>query len=161
MRTYVRDAALKMDINLPEIENSQEMKTAIKYAVYTMMTLDDPVYDVHLKAQRILDECKENVLPSVAFIEHPMNRVASYLSDAEWLTEYIIYVGQKIRNMDSIVSELSTGLVRTLRIIDADDPGVCSCCGKFKYRRLSLSDILYEDLPPFHMQCRCNFLLLR
>lgn len=161
MRTYVRDAALKMDINLPEIENSQEMKTAIKHAVYTMMTLDDPVYDVHLKAHRIIDECKENVLPSVAFIEHPMNRVASYLSDVEWLTEYIIYIGQKIRNMDSILSELSSGLVRTLRILSADDPGVCSGCICRLNRKLMISDAIYEDIPPFHMRCRCSFLLLR
>lgn len=147
--------------NLPELENSADMKKAIGTSLIAIATLDDPDTTMQMVCEKIIETFKENILPSADFIKHPANRTSAFASDAEWLAAFMRYMLQKSDNIITINQEIEKGLVNRMRIIDADDPGVCRGCDEHKHSVIKLSDATYDDIPPFHFGCRCGYLFLK
>lgn len=147
--------------DLPELENSVNMKEAIGTAILGFGLMENPDQAIDKVCPLIIDKFKESILPSPDFIRHPANRVSAFASDADWLTAYMRYMLQKVDNLTAISRELGGSRIGRLRIIDADDPGVCRGCAGQKKIISDLSEIDYQDIPPFHFGCRCSFLLLK
>jgi hypothetical protein len=147
--------------NLPELENSADMKKAIGTSLIAIAAMADPDVTMQTVCEKIISTFKENILPSADFIKHPANRTSAFMSDAEWLAAYMRYMLQKSDNIIDINQEIEKGHVKLLRIIDADDPGVCRGCDEHKRKDISLAEATYDDIPPFHFGCRCSILFLK
>jgi len=147
--------------DLPELENSAGMKKAIGTTLITLCTLNDPDNAILAACSQIIATFKENILPTTDFIKHPANRISAFSSEAEWLASYMRFLLKKADNMTTIGYEKERGHSKVMRIIDADDPGVCRGCTEHKQNAFGISEVSYDDIPPFHFGCRCSFLLLK
>jgi hypothetical protein len=147
--------------NLPELENSAEMKRAIGTALIAVGVGKNPGPAIHAVSQKIIETFKENILPSADFIKHPANRVSAFASEAEWLAAYLHYLIQKSDSIILIDHEIDRGITKFMQVVDADDLGVCRGCDQHKHKLISLSDADYSDVPPFHFGCRCSILFLK
>lgn len=147
--------------DLPELENSAEMKKAIGLALISVCTLNDPSEAIQAASQRILVTFKENILPAAAFVAHPANRVSAFSTEADWLAAYMRFLIQKADNLTSLSHEIDAGRVKSVRIVDADDPGVCRGCFGRKTGTMRPEDVSYDDIPPYHFGCRCSILFLK
>ncbi len=147
--------------NLPELENSADMKKAIGTSLIAIAALKDPDTTIQMVCKKIIETFKENILPSADFIKHPANRTSAFASDAEWLAVFMKYMLQKSDYIIDINHESEKGKAKFMRIVDADDPGVCRGCDEHKNKLISLADASYEDIPPFHFGCRCSMLFVK
>lgn len=112
-------------------------------------------------AALLLDTGKEKIMPTPEYAaSHPENRIEVYSSPEIFLAFYLLMLSRKADNLYHISEERKRGVCQHLAIVKQNDKETCSCC-KAQSEEMPISEACFENVPPFHVGCRCGILITK
>ncbi|MDD3334139.1 MAG: hypothetical protein PHI98_01350 [Eubacteriales bacterium] len=90
------------------------------------------------------------------------NTPAYYSSEVAYVAFFLLYLCEKIRSIDDILAEKGNGFMCTHFLPKcAGDADVCDRCAEKVGRAIPIEQVAYDNVPPYHMGCRCRPLLMK
>ncbi len=105
----------------------------------------------------------KHVEPSEDFAEnYEENRPSYYSSEVTYLSFFLLYLCEKVRNLSDILLENQPDNIAThFQINLAGDADVCDRCEDRQQHPIRVQDVAYDNVPPFHMGCRCQIIFVK
>lgn len=147
--------------SISELQVNSKTKRAIRILTEYIHETHASFPNVIRIASLLIDSCREELRPTDEFMSvHPENRPEVYSSLEVYLTFYLLMLVQKADNLYHIEEEKKRGVCRHLSIIHQNDKETCSFCAE-KNVELDIADATVENVPPYHVGCRCGILITK
>lgn len=92
--------------------------------------------------------------------DHPENNPKVYSSFEVFMAFYLLMLAGKASNLYYTQKEAESGICTTYSITCPCDKESCSLCVA-RYMEGKIANAKYENLPPYHVGCRCGLLFHR
>lgn len=141
-----------------EYHTTEGEKQALRACAELLLTTSEDFATATTLATLLLAHKPEGFIPSEDFLEkHPDNRPEAYSGPAAYLAFYLLYLAEKARSAKDIGDERERCTHYTAS--GAGDSGVCGRCEDRAEIDIPIACMRYEDIPPYHLGCRCRPLL--
>ncbi|MEG2208661.1 MAG: hypothetical protein RR065_11190, partial [Clostridia bacterium] len=100
----------------------------------------------------------KHIEPSEAFVEVCEENTPRYYSgEVTYVAFFLLYLCEKARMLNNILYEKHFGCQAACFLLKcADDLDVCDKCGEKAGRQIPIDQASYDNVPPFHLGCRCR-----
>lgn len=144
---------------LEEIEANTSTKFTVRSSIEYILATDASFSTAIKLADLILESCDEKIYPTDNFVHaHPDNNPEVYSSFEVWLALYLLMLSSKADNLYHIKMEMENGRCHHINIIGQNDKESCSLCKEPK-PQMDLKDCTYQNIPPYHISCRCGIII--
>ena len=142
-----------------EFHTTEENKQALRACAEILLVTSEDFATATTLATLLLANKPEGFTPSEDFLDrHLDNHPREYSGPATYLAFFLLYLAEKARSVKDIADEQERCTHYTASC--ADDLNVCGKCADRAEINIPVSLIRYEDIPPYHIGCRCRPLLL-
>lgn len=141
-----------------EFHTTEEQKQALRACAEILLVTSEDFATATTLATLLLAHTPEGFIPSEDFLDkHPDNHPDVYSSPVAYLAFYLLYLAEKARSANDIAAEQER--CTHYSTSTAGDMEVCGRCEDRASIDIPISCIRYDDIPPYHLGCRCRPLL--
>ncbi len=143
-----------------EFHTSEEQKQAFRACAELLLNTSEDFATATSLAILLLANTPKGFTPSEDFLEqHPDNHPREYSSPSAYIAFYLLYLAEKARSAKDIADEVAN--CTHYCISCTEDLSICDKCSDRAGISIPVDQMCFEDIPPFHLGCRCKPLLLR
>lgn len=143
-----------------EFHSTESEKQALRACAELLLTTSEDYATATSLAMLLLANKPEGFVPSEDFLEqHPDNHPREYSGPAAYVAFFLLYLAEKARSAKDIVGEAATCTHYTTACMC--DLNICSKCADRGEVNIPIGLMRYEDIPPYHLGCRCKPLLIQ
>lgn len=127
------------------------LNTSVDFATATSLATLLTAHIKHVEpTEDFAEECEEN-------------RLSYYSGEVGYLAFYLLYFCEKVRSLNDILAENRNGYVLCTHFLPKcmNDADVCDRCAEKAGRAIPIGQAAYDNVPPYHMGCRCRPLLMK
>ena len=145
---------------IDEFHATDERKQALRACAEILLTTSRDYATANTLALFMVVNKQDGFEPTEDFIElHPLNHPREYSNRQAYIALYLLYLADKARNAKDIGAEAAACTHYTTACMR--DYHMCSKCYDRSQVKIPIELMRYEDIPPYHLCCRCKPLLLR
>lgn len=142
-----------------EMHSTDQQKQAIRACVDLLLSTSEDFPTATMLATLLLANNADAFVPSEDFVEkYPDNHPSAYSGPTAYVAFYLLYLAEKARSISEILAEKSRCGYFTASC--AQDQDSCGRCQDRAEINIPIDLMRYEDVPPYHIGCRCRPLLL-
>ena len=142
-----------------ELHTTENEKQSLRACAELLLTTSEDFSTATTLATLLLASNPEGFIPSDDFLErHPDNAPSAYSSRSVHLAFYLLYLAEKARSVMEIADEKNR--CTHFSASSAGDMDVCGKCSDRAEINIPICLMRYEDIPPYHIGCRCRPLLI-
>ncbi|MDD3212272.1 MAG: hypothetical protein PHY64_01280 [Eubacteriales bacterium] len=139
------------------VANEQE-KQAFRACAELLLNTSEDYATATTLAMLLLANKPGGFTPGEDFVEaHPDNQPKAYSSMGSYIAFYLLYLCEKARSVKEISDE--SDHCTHYSVSCAGDTDVCGRCEDRAELDIPIALMRYEDVPPYHLGCRCRPLL--
>jgi hypothetical protein len=143
-----------------ELHTTEEHRQALRACAELLLTTSEDFATATTLAMLLLANQPEAFTPSEDFLEqHPDNHPREYSSPAGYMAFFLLYLAEKARSAKDIAGEAATCTHYSTSC--TGDLNLCNKCADRAEIVIPISQMRYEDIPPYHLGCRCKPILIQ
>jgi len=143
-----------------ELISTDKEKQAVRACVDLLLNTSQDFASATGLSMLLLANNAGGFTPADAFRDaHDDNRPEAYSGPAAYLAFYLLFLCEKARSVKDILDDADHCPYYTSS--SAGDADVCGRCDNRAHIDVPTVLMRYEDVPPYHLGCRCRPLLCR